>query len=149
MNREGRNKVPAKRFYSEWHGHRVEHLEVLLPYLREASDSLIWTAGDSSLDNKYWYAPYADATLTNFVTFVSSRRRGASSSCYHHFPHVIGSMIRNQLLESIVTCLIHQRLSVMWRTGWITLLRIRHLAQYQSLPSTPQVNKNCLYCIHF
>jgi hypothetical protein len=47
--------VPAKRFYSEWHGHRVEHLEVLLPYLREASDSLIWTAGDSSLDNKYWF----------------------------------------------------------------------------------------------
>mmetsp|Transcript_10908 Transcript_10908/g.19777 ORF Transcript_10908/g.19777 Transcript_10908/m.19777 type:complete len:345 (+) Transcript_10908:266-1300(+) len=55
MNREGGNKVPAKRFYSEWHGHRVEHLEALLPYLREASDSLIWTAGDSSLDNKYWF----------------------------------------------------------------------------------------------
>lgn len=50
-------KVSAARFYSEYHGHRVEHLEALLPELRKSADSLIWTAGDSSLDNKYWYDP--------------------------------------------------------------------------------------------
>lgn len=55
-NRRGSaNKVDASRFYSEYHGHLGAHLEVLLPALRETSDSLIWTAGDSSLDNKYWF----------------------------------------------------------------------------------------------
>jgi hypothetical protein len=64
-------KVDASRFYCEYHGHLVEHLEVVLPALREStnesnesksssnsdknSNSLIWTAGDSSLDNKYWF----------------------------------------------------------------------------------------------
>jgi hypothetical protein len=41
-------------FYGEYHGHKVEHLEKLLPNLRSSSDALIWTCGDSSLDNKYW-----------------------------------------------------------------------------------------------
>ena len=48
-------KIDSVRFYNKWHGHNVSLLEKLLPYLRESSDSLIWTAGDSSLDNKYWY----------------------------------------------------------------------------------------------
>lgn len=64
-------KVDASRFYGEYHGHLVEHLEVLLPALRESTNNesttessshsnsenapLIWTAGDSSLDNKYWF----------------------------------------------------------------------------------------------
>jgi hypothetical protein len=48
-------KVSSSKFYSEYHGHLVEHLEILLPNLRATSDSLIWTAGDSSLDNKHWF----------------------------------------------------------------------------------------------
>ena len=48
--------IDASRFYGEYHGHKVVHLEVLLPKLRESSDALIWTAGDSSLDNKYWFS---------------------------------------------------------------------------------------------
>ena len=42
-------------FYDEFHGHRVQDLEVLLPVLRLESSRLVWTAGDSSLDNKYWF----------------------------------------------------------------------------------------------
>jgi hypothetical protein len=42
-------------FYAEYHGHKVSHLTKLLPALRESSDRLIWLAGDSSLDNKYWF----------------------------------------------------------------------------------------------
>lgn len=53
--RWGRRRINASRFYSEYHGHPVEDLEDLLPALRESSDELIWTAGDSSLDNKYWF----------------------------------------------------------------------------------------------
>ena len=61
-NRRGSaNKVDASRFYSEYHGHLVAHLKVLLPALRETSDSLIWTAGDSSLDNKYWFHDHREA----------------------------------------------------------------------------------------
>ena len=55
------NKVDASRFYSEYHGHLVKHLKILLPALRESSDSLIWTAGDSSLDNKYWFHDHKHA----------------------------------------------------------------------------------------
>lgn len=49
------NKINAAEFYSEYHGHPVPHLAMILPRLREASDRIIWTAGDSSLDNKYWF----------------------------------------------------------------------------------------------
>lgn len=55
------NKVSASRFYAEYHGHKVKHLETLLPHLRESSDVLIWTAGDSTLDNKYWFNDTAPA----------------------------------------------------------------------------------------
>ena len=48
-------KIPSSRFYGEYHGHKVKHLKQIYPRLRERSDALIWTAGDSSLDNKYWY----------------------------------------------------------------------------------------------
>lgn len=48
------NKIPSSDFYGEYHGHKLAHLKQLYPYLREQSDGLIWTAGDSSLDNKYW-----------------------------------------------------------------------------------------------
>jgi len=47
--------------YAEYHGHRVEYLRKLLPALREQTDRLIWTAGDSSLDNKYWFSDTAPA----------------------------------------------------------------------------------------
>lgn len=60
-------KIRSSRFYGEYHGHRVEDLEVLHRALRPTASSsatasgssngnpLIWTAGDSSLDNKYWF----------------------------------------------------------------------------------------------
>lgn len=54
-------KVSAKAYYSEYHGHRVNDLEKVLPALRAKSSRLIWTAGDSSLDNKYWVEEQAGA----------------------------------------------------------------------------------------
>ena len=55
------DKVDTSGFYGQFHGHPVEDLRRLLPALRESSDSLIWTAGDSSLDNKYWFQDYRSA----------------------------------------------------------------------------------------
>lgn len=57
-------KISSAEFYEPFHGHDVELLEsIVLPALRGASDSLIWCAGDSSLDNKYWFSDTADAPL--------------------------------------------------------------------------------------
>ena len=56
--------ISSGAFYGEYHGHRVSHLEALLPSLRRSADSLIWTAGDSSLDNKYWFQDSAPAVGT-------------------------------------------------------------------------------------
>ncbi len=53
--------ISSTAFYSEYHGHKVSHLQTLLPHLRNSSSSLIWTAGDSSLDNKYWFGTTAEA----------------------------------------------------------------------------------------
>lgn len=50
-------KISSRSFYNEYHGHKLSHLQRLYPLLRSSSnhDALIWTAGDSSLDNKYWF----------------------------------------------------------------------------------------------
>jgi len=55
------NKIDSFKFHSKFHGHKVDHLQDLLPYLRESCDSLLWAAGDSSLDNKYWFDDEEDA----------------------------------------------------------------------------------------
>jgi hypothetical protein len=52
-------KISAASFYGEFHGHKISHLKKLLPLLRAENDQLIWTAGDSSLDNKYWFVPHS------------------------------------------------------------------------------------------
>jgi len=54
-------KIDKVQFYGEYHGHIIPHLKLLYPRLRSSSDSLIWTAGDSSLDNKYWFRTEKDA----------------------------------------------------------------------------------------
>jgi hypothetical protein len=53
--------ISASSFYSEFHGHRIEHLQMILDAIRRhdtnetTRTSILWTAGDSSLDNKYWF----------------------------------------------------------------------------------------------
>ncbi len=46
--------VSTHRWYNEYHGHRVEDLNRVHQVLREKSESIVFLAGDSSLDNKYW-----------------------------------------------------------------------------------------------
>ena len=48
----GGKSLSAVKFYSEYHGHRVGDLQVLLPALRPRA--VTWLVGDSSLDNKHW-----------------------------------------------------------------------------------------------
>ena len=87
-------KIPTSSFYGEWHGHRTEHLNILLPRLREKSEALIWTAGDSSLDNKYWFStrrpavpgvysdllqpPTSVADVTYWLNHLSAQRKSGT-----------------------------------------------------------------------
>lgn len=63
-------KVNARSFYGEWHGHKTRHLKLLLPRLRASYDSLIFTAGDSSLDNKYWVPDCRPAPIAVYREFL-------------------------------------------------------------------------------
>lgn len=61
-----RATVDAFPFYQCYHGHPVEDLRALEPKLREGGAgggerSLIFLAGDSSVDNKHWFGETADA----------------------------------------------------------------------------------------
>lgn len=56
----------AASFYREWSGHPVDALARITPRLRRGRPtgperSVIWLAGDSSLDNKYWVSQEARA----------------------------------------------------------------------------------------
>ena len=57
--------VRTSSYYATYHGHDVEHLEELLPILRRGGNdgkrACIFLAGDSSLDNKFWFENSADA----------------------------------------------------------------------------------------
>ena len=92
-HRDDRSKINSSRFYGEYHGHRVEDLDTLYRVLRrEPQSSLIWTAGDSSLDNKYWFndereavpgsgydevlhPPRCNADVTYWLNYLLKERR--------------------------------------------------------------------------
>ena len=48
------NTVNANAYYAEYFGHPPSQLERVIAAHRARGKRLIWTAGDSSLDNKYW-----------------------------------------------------------------------------------------------
>ena len=54
-------RVDSQSYYDEYHGHKVQHLSHILPALRSTTHPVIWTAGDSSLDNKFWFHDTAAA----------------------------------------------------------------------------------------
>lgn len=56
-----RLQVGSKDFYSEYYGHRITDLEKIYTPMRKSSRTIIWTAGDSTLDNKYWFSEHAPA----------------------------------------------------------------------------------------
>jgi hypothetical protein len=66
--------ISSDRFYREYYGHRLQDLEIVLEHLRSSNfDRLIWTAGDSSLDNKYWFRETAQA-LNSYQLILSPPR---------------------------------------------------------------------------
>ena len=59
--------IDSDEFYGEYHGHLVRHLETVLPPLRQSSDALIWTAGDSSLGKCTFVS---DVMLSSRLSYV-------------------------------------------------------------------------------
>lgn len=58
--------INSSEFYSEYHGHTVDHLCKVHQYYsnsiaQEDHDGIIYLAGDSSLDNKFWFGDQAKA----------------------------------------------------------------------------------------
>uniref|UniRef100_A0A7S1XTZ8 SGNH hydrolase-type esterase domain-containing protein n=1 Tax=Phaeomonas parva TaxID=124430 RepID=A0A7S1XTZ8_9STRA len=48
-------RVDARRYFRQFHGHPVDQLSIIADAFRAEDRSIIWLAGDSSLDNKYWF----------------------------------------------------------------------------------------------
>jgi hypothetical protein len=67
--------IPSNDFYNEYHGHRLDHLELLYSHLRTGVDGkqrnpLIFLAGDSSFDNKHWFRDKA-AAVNGYQTILN------------------------------------------------------------------------------
>lgn len=73
----GSGAVMSGAFYGEYHGHRVAHLQQILPELRKAPGgraaerSVVWLCGDSTLDNKYWLPHRSEAGINGFERALS------------------------------------------------------------------------------
>lgn len=62
-------EVDHKAFYQTYHGHEPMHLQVAHTALRKNHQGLIFLAGDSSLDNKFWFRDTAPA-LNGYEDFL-------------------------------------------------------------------------------
>ena len=60
----------VRDFYSPFYGHDVKDLSVALAAMRRRHDRVVWLAGDSSLDNKYWFEDVASA-LNGYEDFLT------------------------------------------------------------------------------
>mmetsp|Transcript_117899 Transcript_117899/g.263563 ORF Transcript_117899/g.263563 Transcript_117899/m.263563 type:complete len:327 (+) Transcript_117899:90-1070(+) len=73
--------VSATAFLSEYHGHRVSDLSLVLNELRQRHDAVIFLAGDSSLDNKFWL--HGQVSAINGYEAVISPPTVKPDVCYH------------------------------------------------------------------
>lgn len=54
--------VNTKQFYAEYHGHPVQDLQKIVDKFKSDNSSIVYLAGDSSLDNKFWFNDAGKAT---------------------------------------------------------------------------------------
>ncbi|OEU15674.1 hypothetical protein FRACYDRAFT_261794 [Fragilariopsis cylindrus CCMP1102] len=113
---DSHKKIDSARFYGQYHGHPVrDGLDDLLSVLRESCDSLIWTAGDSSLDNKYWFddkkpavgayrtslePPISNADVTYWLNYLADERATTTTTTINGN---IGREVRCSRLAAINT----------------------------------------------
>lgn len=61
-------KISSRAFYEEYHGHRIEHLEILRDSFKERPK--VWLIGDSSLDSKYYQPPAVNEALNGYEAIL-------------------------------------------------------------------------------
>lgn len=67
-------------YYSNFHGHLVPHLEIVINALRKTSESIVFLAGDSSFDNKHWVRELSDA-VGGYETVLNPTRMLQDVAC--------------------------------------------------------------------
>lgn len=78
------SQLNFRSFYGEYHGHRVEHLQMLIKTLKQINPTkkFVFLAGDSSFDNKYWInSDFNDAV--NDYNYVLDKPLMIPDICYH------------------------------------------------------------------
>lgn len=76
------NQISNNYYYETYHGHIIEHLRNTLTSIKinYPENKIIYLAGDSSLDNKYWINEWAPATNAfNFLKPSFMKK----DICYH------------------------------------------------------------------
>lgn len=112
MTSSSNRKVNASAFYNEYHGHKVKHLEILYPSLRDQNpEGIVWTAGDSSLDNKYWFSdhrpavgaygsildpPISNADVTYWLNYHGMKERRGNRKAYAAINTAVEATTLNQ-----------------------------------------------------
>lgn len=63
-----KNKISTIDFYTEYHGHKIVHLKLVLNSLKSIypSRNFIYLAGDSSLDNKFWLSDHSKQAINGY-----------------------------------------------------------------------------------
>lgn len=67
MNNNYSNKISANSFYNEYHGHKINDLLIVHNQLKHNNQSIIYLAGDSSLDNKFWFDNESEAGIYSYL----------------------------------------------------------------------------------
>jgi lysophospholipase L1-like esterase len=51
------SSLSSRKFFNEYHGHRLDHLQTVADHLITNCNKrrIVWLAGDSSMDSKYWF----------------------------------------------------------------------------------------------
>ena len=78
-------KIDSGTFYRTYHGHLVGHLTTLITNLKhlQTNSTMVYLAGDSSLDNKFWLAKSESHKAVNDYQYVLDPPKMKADVCYH------------------------------------------------------------------
>jgi hypothetical protein len=79
-----KNQIKTNEYYSNYHGHMVADLYMIYKMSkRNGYDRIIWLAGDSSLDNKYWILNLPKEPATRGYEQILEPPECVPDVCYH------------------------------------------------------------------
>jgi len=71
-----KKKLNTNNFYSNYFGHKIDHLETLYNHIKETypKKKIVWLAGDSTMDNKHFIADFSKPALNGYETILHPPR---------------------------------------------------------------------------